>query len=213
MSRVSVLCTDPRHPVNTWLEPWAERTCKRGHDVAILRDYKDLRDGDFLFLVSCHQIIRKDVREHFRHTLVLHASDLPKGRGMSPHIWTVVSGGEELVLSLLNAEDALDSGDIWTQNRIPLEGTELHDEINRLIFDAEIELMDWALENCDRTQPRPQSGEPSFFRKRSPEDSRIDPEASIVSQFNLLRVADPERYPAFFDHRGQRYRIRLEKMG
>lgn len=213
MSRVAVLCTDPRHPVNAWLEPWAGQTRKRGHDVEILRDHKEVRGGDFLFLVSCHQIVRKDVRENFRHTLVLHASDLPKGRGMSPHIWTVVEGGDELVLSLLNAEDALDSGDIWTQRRIPLEGTELYDDINRLIFDAEIELMDWALENCDHARPRTQSGEPSLFRKRTPEDSRINPEASIASQFDLLRVADPDRYPAFFDHRGQRYRIRLEKMG
>lgn len=213
MSRVAVLCTDPRHPVNAWLEPWAERARATGHEVAILRDYKELADGDFLFLVSCHQIIRKDVRDRFRYTLVLHASDLPKGRGMSPHIWTVVEGGEELVLTLLNAEDALDSGDIWAQRRMPLDGTELHDDINRLIFDAEVELMDWALDNCDRVRPRTQSGEASFFRKRTPEDSRIDPEASLASQFNLLRVADPDRYPAFFDHRGQRYRIRLEKMG
>ena len=213
MSRVVVLCTDPLHPVNAWLEPWAERARARGHHVDILRDRGDLTDGDFLFLVSCHQIIRKTERDGFRHTLVLHASDLPRGRGMSPHIWPVVEGGDELVLSLLNAEDALDSGDIWAQRRIPLDGTELFDDINRRLFEAEIELMDWALENCDRVEPRQQSGEASFFRKRTPEDSRIDPDASILSQFNLLRVADPDRYPAFFDHQGQRYRIRLEKMG
>jgi methionyl-tRNA formyltransferase len=52
---------------------------------------------------------------------------------------------------------------------------------------------------------------PTYYRKRIPEDSRIDPCGSIAGQFDLLRVADPERYPAFFDFRGHRYEIRLIK--
>jgi methionyl-tRNA formyltransferase len=30
--------------------------------------------------------------------------------------------------------------------------------------------------------------------------------------FDLLRVADPERYPAFFEHRGRTYRIRIDPL-
>jgi methionyl-tRNA formyltransferase len=29
----------------------------------------------------------------------------------------------------------------------------------------------------------------------------------------LLRVADPQRFPAFFDLRGHRYLVRIEKAG
>jgi spore coat polysaccharide biosynthesis predicted glycosyltransferase SpsG len=34
---------------------------------------------------------------------------------------------------------------------------------------------------------------------------------SIAEQFDLLRVVDPEHYPAFFDYRGKRYIIKMEK--
>ena len=113
---------------------------------------------------------------------------------------------------MINAEDQIDAGDIWQQKTILFEGHELYDEINARIFDAETELMSWATENIDQRKPSPQEGEGSYYRKRTPANSQIDPEKSIVSQFDLLRVADPVRYPAFFELRGHQYRILIEKV-
>lgn len=208
---VSILCTDPRHPVNEWLERWIVAVADRA-DARLCRDRGEVGSGDFLFLVSCQQLVGDEVRNRFRHTLVLHASDLPAGRGMSPHVWALIGGARELVLTLLDARDPVDSGDIWQQRRIPLQGGELYDEINAALFDAELELMSWAIDHCDGARPRPQSGEPSFYRRRTPEDSRIDPQRPIAEQFDLLRVADPQRYPAFFEYRGRRYKILIERM-
>jgi methionyl-tRNA formyltransferase len=212
MHAVSILCTDPQHPVNAWLEDWSRRESGRCR-IEIQREWHDLAGGDFLFLVSCHQIIGKEVRDRYRYTLVLHASALPQGRGMSPHIWQILEGRDRITLTLLNAEDGLDSGDIWHQLDMMFDGTELHDEINRKLFDAEVELMTWALDHCDSERPRPQSGEGNLYRRRRPQDSRIDPAHSIEQVFDMLRVADPLRYPAFFDLRGQRYTISLNKIG
>ena len=36
-------------------------------------------DGDILFLISCLEIIKADLRSRFKHTLVIHESDLPHG--------------------------------------------------------------------------------------------------------------------------------------
>ncbi|MCG3189246.1 MAG: Bifunctional polymyxin resistance protein ArnA [Burkholderiaceae bacterium] len=207
---ISILCTDPRHPVNPWLRRWADE--QAGHRVSIHRDRRELAGGDFLFLVSCHQMIGKSLRDLYYRTLVLHASALPKGRGMSPHIWQILEGADRLWVTLLNAEDALDSGDIWHQVELRFDGTELHDEINAKLFAAELELMSWALAHCDGATPRKQSGKPSQYRKRTPADSAIDPTRPLVESFDLLRVADSERYPAYFDHRGCRYRIRIDKL-
>lgn len=211
MIDVSILCTDPAHPVNPWLQAWTSKHADHAR-VAIHRDVAELSGGDFLFLVSCHQIIRKPTRDRFRRTLVLHASALPQGRGMSPHVWQLLLGADRLCVTLLNAEDTLDSGDIWHQMELRFDGTELFDEINRKLFDAEVGLMSWALANCDRTQPRPQTGEASFFRKRTPADSQLDPSQTFAESFNLLRVADPERYPAYFEYRGCKYRVRIDKL-
>lgn len=211
MLEVSILCSDPAHPVNPWLEQWRD-TVSQGANVRICRDYRDLQGGDLLFLVSCHQIIGKAVRDTFSHALVLHASDLPRGRGMSPHIWQIIEGHNEIPVTLLVAEDALDSGDIWAQRKVKLEGFELYDEINEMIFAAELELMTWALDHFTRIAPEPQQGEPTYYRKRTAEDSRIDPARPLLESFNLLRVADPIRYPAFFELDGRKFRIRIERM-
>ncbi len=213
MQRVTILCTDPRHPVNAPLALWAEAQERAGTaSVAILRDVSELQPGDFLFLISCHQIIRKPARDMFRRTLVVHASALPRGRGMSPHIWQILEGQSSLTVTLLNAENSVDSGDIWHQIPVQFNGTELHTEINAAIFDAELTLMTWALEHCDHSTPRVQQGEPSLYRKRTPADSALDPSRPLTEHFDLLRVADPDRYPAFFELRGQKYRIRIDKM-
>lgn len=211
MKTVSILCTDPAHPVMPWLRAWVGDQADTAK-VSLCHSSTELVGGDFLFLVSCHQIIGSPVRDLFRRTLVLHASNLPQGRGMSPHVWQVLRGADRLCVSLLNAEDALDSGDIWHQADVSLDGTELHEEIHRKLFAAELELMSWALANCDVAAPRKQVGEPSHFRKRTPADSQVDPARPLAEFFDLLRVADPERYPAFFEMRGCKYRIRIDKL-
>ena len=211
--KISIVCSDPQHPINPWLQSWRERGLSQ-HQIEICRQPGELLGGDILFLISCHDKIGPAIRNAYRATLVVHAADLPQGRGWSPHIWQIVEGRKEIKVTLLAAEDLIDSGDIWTQQTLQLQGHELADEINQQLFATELALMDFAVAHLQDVRPRPQHGEPtSYYRKRTPEDSRIDPERSIAAQFDLMRVADPQRFPAFFDFRGYRYRIILQKLG
>ena len=143
---------------------------------------------------------------------MLHASDLPEGRGWSPHIWDIVNGKRKITLSLLEAEDSIDTGDIWKKKEIQLQGHELYSEINELLFQEELKLITWASENYKICKTKKQSLQNiSYHRKRTPKDSEVDISASIKKQFNLLRVCDPDRFPAFFILDGQKYKIRIEK--
>lgn len=209
--RISILCSDPFHPVFPWLERWVA-SHRDAHDVQLSLGKDELVGGDILFLVSCHEVIRRDVRARYGATLVIHASDLPSGRGWSPHIWQVLEGKKEIPVTLLEAEDAVDSGAIWAQAKLHLEGHETFEEINAKLFDAELELLDFAVANYGAITPWQQDGrEPTIYRKRTPEDSRIDPDQSLAEQFDLLRVADPRRFPAFLEFRGHRYLIHITK--
>lgn len=209
--KISILCSDPNHPISPWLERWA-LTYQGKHEVALHRKKIELSGGDILFLISCHEVISAQVRERYLATLVIHASDLPLGRGWSPHIWQIIEGKNSITVTLLEAEDAIDSGAIWAQENIELDGHEIFDEINARLFDAEVKLMDFAVSNFNSIKPRQQDGRlPTIYRKRTPEDSQIDPYKTIADQFELFRVADPERYPAFFEFRGYRYHIRIAK--
>ena len=56
----------------------------------------------------------------------------------------------------MSAEDKVDTGDIWKKVDINLTGYELYDEINEKLFDAEIHLMNWSLDNIKTSSPTPQ---------------------------------------------------------
>lgn len=210
--KVTILCSSAEHPVNAYLVRWVE-SHQYAHEIDLVRDKAELCGGDILFLISCTEIINKADRGAYKKVLVIHASDLPRGRGWSPHVWQIIEGKEEIVLSLLEAEDKVDSGDIWKKLSVHIPKHALFDEINYLIFEAELALMDHAMACFQAIKPSPQDSTitATHYPKRTPSDSRIDPEQSIASQFNLIRVCDPDRYPAFFELYGHKYRIRLEK--
>ncbi|WP_237262818.1 formyltransferase family protein [Thiomicrorhabdus immobilis] len=182
------------------------------HELTLVRQKNKLIGGDLLFLISCSEIINAVDREKFKHVLVIHASDLPKGRGWSPHIWEIVNGACEMTVSLLEADDAVDTGDIWHKLKLKIPSTALYDEINQLLFDAEIALMDYAVKNFGKVIPKPQgeSVEPSYWSKRTPKDSELDIKGSIEEQFNLIRVCDPDRFPAFFYKDGKKFILKIE---
>ena len=205
---VTILCSDITHPIYPRLQSWAKN---RGDDtVGIVQSASDAGGGDILFLVSCHEIIHEETRSRYRHVLVIHAGDLPADRGWSPHVWAVLRGDAAIVVSLLEAADGVDSGRVFCKLQVPLRGTEVCAEINDKLFDAEIKLMNWALTNIDVAEPEIQDeSRASYLRRRTSEDSRIDPSLTIASQFNLLRIADPDRYAAFFVFRGRKYALHM----
>lgn len=211
--KVSILCSNPKHPVNAYLLPWLERQ-RNFHEIELVCKITELNGGDMLILVSCSEIVNSDVRALYGVSLVLHASDLPQGRGWSPHIWEISSGASQLTLSLLEAQDKVDKGRIWKKVRIPVPPTALWDEINHSLFTAEVELIDFALASYGCIQPQEQSTDvkSTYYRLRTPEDSRIDPNQPLGDQFDLIRVCDPDRFPAFFEYRGQRFTLKLEKL-
>ncbi len=210
--RITILCSDTTHPIYPLLQRWAEQRSDE-HEISLVRRKAELPGGNILFLISCHEIIGKDVRDLYKSTLVIHASDLPHGRGWSPHIWQILEGKSRIPVTLLEAEDQVDSGAIWKQTLFDLAGHETYEEINHILFLAELALMEFAVSNLDKVVPRQQDQrEPTHYRKRTPEDSKLDPDLSIAEQFDLIRVSDAKRFPAFFDFRGHRYTLSITKV-
>ena len=211
--RVTLLCSNRKHPIMPYLHEWAGRG-QESNSIEIIDSIRNASGGDILFLISCSEKIVQQDRDKYRKTLVLHASNLPEGRGWSPHVWDIIEGAEHLTLSLLEAEDAIDTGKIWKKLKIDTPKHMLWNEVNHALFRAEVELVEYAVQNLEKVNPQDQdlSISPTYRRKRTPEDSRLDPERSIAEQFNLIRICDPNRFPAYFDYFGQRYKLILEKV-
>jgi len=207
---ISILITSKEHPVNTYVNKWAETN--KSHQISIVHSKEDLASGDILFLISCSDIVSKLERDKFKKTLIIHASDLPNGRGWSPHIWEIINGATDITLSLLEAENKVDTGDIWKKISVSIPKTALFDEINELIFDSELALMDFAIENYNTIEPKKQSNiDSAYWPKRSPKDSLIDINKTLAAQFDLIRVCDSKRFPAYFYKEGVKFNIVIEK--
>ena len=209
---ISILCSDKNHPVNQHLRLWAKNYSNK-HEIELVSSVSDLSGGDILFLISCTEIISPHTRADYGATLLIHASDLPSGGGWSPLVWQILEGKEEVVICLLEAEDKVDSGRIWKKCTLQIPKFLLWDEINELLFKAELELMNFAVENFGVVVPTDQEKgiKRTYYPRRTANDSEIDPEKSLISQFDLIRISDPIRYPSFFKLYGRKYKLTLEK--
>ena len=212
--KITLLSTNCEHPVDEWLLRW--RLCHKDlHEIVLCRDREELPGGDILFLISCSQIIDAATRNKYRHVMVLHASDLPKGRGWSPHVWDLLGGNDTITVSLLTAEDGVDTGAIWAKRSFHVPPHALYDEINGQLFDTELALMDEAIklvQDCIEPASQPSNIEPSYYRQRTPSDSEVDPHQPLSELFNTIRVMDPRRFPAFFSLHGHTYMIEIKKV-
>jgi methionyl-tRNA formyltransferase len=182
-----------------------------GHVVSWIHDPAELGSGDLAFFLSLSRILSAEALTRHAHNLVVHESALPSGRGWSPLTWQVLEGKNEIPVTLFEAAAGVDSGDIYAQTEIRLKGDELVDELRAAQASATFDLCrkfvadyPYGLANA-----RAQSGEPTCYPRRRPADSRLDPDKTLRELFNQLRVADPVRYPAFFEMAGRRFEIRL----
>ena len=208
---ITIICSDKQHKIFPYLEKWVEKNSKN-HRISLITKSEDITKGDILFLISCTEIIKTEIRKKFKQTLVIHESDLPKGRGWSPLVWQILQGSNIIPITLLDAAEKVDSGDVWKKEFVKLEGHEVVDEINSLVFPIKLKLMDFAIKNMNSIKKTPQEGEHTFFPRRKPEDSELDINKTIKEQFDLMRITDNERYPCFFNFRGHRYKVTLSKI-
>ena len=211
--KIDLLCSSENHPINPWLVTWAGERA-RDHEVRILRRKDQLKPGKILFLISCIEMIPAELRALYGHCVVLHASDLPRGRGWSPHVWAILEGATTITVSAITADDRIDSGDIWAKKRFYVAPNELYDEINDSLFETEVTLLDQVIgmvENGDAPHPQPDE-EATYYPRRTPWDSELNPNLSIAEQFDKIRISDPDRYPAFFELHGAVFSISLRKV-
>ena len=213
-SRITIL-SDRNSWFNSYIPNLVLSLWRRGHSVRCIHSPHQLQPGDVCLLLSCGSILKNHHLSLHRHNLVVHGSALPQGQGWSPVTWQILEGASSIPVTLFEAVDHLDAGPIYLQQTFMLEGYELVNEWRLQLAHTTISL---CLEWFDRYQvvvnsSNAQQGEPSYYTRRRPIDSELDPESSLATQFNLLRVVDNEAYPAFFHWRNQRYdlSIRLSK--
>jgi methionyl-tRNA formyltransferase len=206
------ILSDASSWLNQYLDDLQDQLETRRYCIRWIHDPDHLLPGDVCLLLSCGRLLSAEQLSLHRHNLVVHESALPLGKGWSPMTWQILEGASSIPITLFEASAELDAGPIFLQQNIALQGHELVEEWRALQAQATLGLclawFDRYLEVLAAAQP--QRGEASFYRRRRSADSQLDLDRSLAEQFNLLRVVDNQRYPAFFDWRGRRYVLHVQ---
>jgi len=209
--RINVVVDNP-----SWIVPFAEHLVSElrlgGDDAVFVCSHEQISVGAVAFYLGCMHVTPPDVLARSRRNLVVHESDLPKGRGFSPMTWQILEGAKRIPVCLLEAVESVDAGPVIYRDAIVFEGHELVDELRSKLGDKTQSLCRRFLAEQMPPVGEPQVGAGTFYARRRPADSQLDPARTIVDQFDLLRVVDNERYPAWFQHRGNKYKLAIEKM-
>jgi UDP-2,4-diacetamido-2,4,6-trideoxy-beta-L-altropyranose hydrolase len=186
-----------------------------GHRVQWVHDKENLRAGEFCFYLSCGQIVPMRVLSRYRNNLVVHESALPEGKGWSPLTWQILEGRNQIPVSLFEATENVDDGAIYIQAFLQFEGHELVGELRAAQARQTMGICRQFVSDYPQIldQAQVQQGDESFYPRRRPEDSKLDPMLSLEAQFEQLRVADNQRYPAYLECRNHRYLLMIQKVG
>jgi len=198
----------------SWILPFTEslveELSKKKINIVHRYTHESVTTGEILVMLSCEKIF-KDLHLN-KKNLVVHESALPNGKGWSPLTWQVLEGKTRIPVTLFEASIKVDAGNIYDVCYIDLDGTELVDELRSKQWIATRELIIHYIENYNPNNLGiSQSGQESFYPRRTKKDSLLDINKTIFEQFNLLRVCDNERYPAWFEIHGKKYIIKIYK--
>lgn len=91
------------------------------------------------------------------------------------------------------------------------KGYELINEWQEKLGNKIVEMCVNYVENYNVLVGISQKGEETFYARRTPKDSELDVNKTIKEQFNLLRIADNEKYPTFFIINDKKYILKIYK--
>jgi UDP-2,4-diacetamido-2,4,6-trideoxy-beta-L-altropyranose hydrolase len=207
--KVSLLI-DKNSWINEYIGDLITFLLKNSCSVSLVHNQNDLSIGDYCFLLGCSQFVKSSVKKKFKKILVVHESDLPKGRGWSPLTWEILNNNDKFVVSLIEINDCIDAGNIFIKKSFTLKGNELNYQWKKI--QAKYSFMvirDFLLLKNKNVFIR-QQGNVSYYKQRKPEDSELNINLPIIDQFNLLRVVDNESYPAFFKFKNSKFVLKIK---
>jgi len=154
---------------------------------------------DFLISVNYRYILPKEIYNLADFAINIHGSLLPKYRGRTPHVWSIINGEKESGITCHMIEETVDTGDIISQIVIPIEKydtgysllkkfeanypTILVDSIDKLLNGSQLVKQD---ENLA-----------SYYGKRTPDMGYIDFRKKASEVIDFVR-AQSEPYPGAY---------------
>jgi methionyl-tRNA formyltransferase len=200
---------------NIWLLKYLSsfKKLSKKYTYSITKHQNKIKNFDIVFILGYTKILSENFIARNKIVLVIHESDLPKNKGFAPVQWQILQKKKIIPVSLILLEKnaSVDSGGVILKNKILLKGHELYEDIRDSQFNASFKLIKKFLDIYPNFKVKKQKGKSTFFRRRNPEDSQLNINRSIKSQFNLLRICNNNDWPAFFLYKRKKYILKISK--
>jgi methionyl-tRNA formyltransferase len=158
----------------------------------------------YVFFLHWSWKVAREITDAFA-CVCFHMTDVPFGRGGSPLQNLIARGHRQTKMTALRMVSEMDAGPVYGKEDLSLEGN--GEEI--LIRATHIAAGMIARIAAEEPTPVAQTGAPTVFARRRPEESAIPPLPSLDRLHDFVRMLDADGYPhAFIDHGGFRYAFR-----
>jgi methionyl-tRNA formyltransferase len=199
----------------SWFVPYGkvllEKLAELKNNVSYVFNATEVKQGDVCFLLSCTRLVPAEVLRLNKNNIVVHASDLPKGKGFSPLQWQVVEGSNKIPLTLFEVTEGVDAGPYYLKDEIIFSGYELLDEMRKKMAEKIIDMCIKYITHFHDLKSIGQEGEESFYKRRTKKDDELDVNKTIAEQFNHLRIANNDLHPLYFHYKGEKYILKIYK--
>ena len=199
---------------------WIEKNIKKIVNNKILKKkYKFKKiynltnefQGQILIILNYTKILRKKKLSQFELPIVIHGSKLPHYKGFAPVQNQILNNKNLIHFSMIRASTKVDSGDVIQRNYMRLNGTELYHEIRKKSSEMIIMMLKKFLLTYPKYKLNKQRGFGKFYKKRKPDDQELNFNKSIKENFNILRTANNDKWPAFFKYKKKKHIIKIFK--
>lgn len=174
------------------------RDALKGYNVKLITTKEELTfeflsqlQPEYVFFPHWSWLIPPEIYSNFR-CVVFHMTDLPFGRGGSPLQNLITRGISETKISAIAVTEGIDAGPIYLKEPLSLYGSaeEIYMRAAKIIF---TKMIPQIVKNCPK--PVPQTGDATFFIRRTPEMSELSPNMTLEQIFDYIRMLDADGYP------------------
>lgn len=153
----------------------------------------------YLISVNYRYILPVDLISHCTHALNLHGSLLPKYRGRTPHVWSIINGEKKSGVTCHVMESTVDTGDLYCQISIDIEQKDTGYSLLKKLEQLYPVCLNKSLVKIkENIKPVPQDhSNATYFGKRIPEMGYIDFTKDSHSLINFIR-AQAHPYPGAY---------------
>ena len=130
----------------------------------------------------------------------IHGGKLPEMRGCNELNWALVKGHKEHEVTLHQVDMDFDTGNIFSSRKFKIYNSDNINTLKKRMFKETNNLLNLTLHKilCRQIEGKKQNNENAYYyRKRNPEDGKIDWSLNAIDIYNLIRaLIDP--YPGAF---------------